>query len=563
MALIPDLNPNLSGRYDPATPSMGAAMAVGNAMQKAGNDVTRAAETVGDIGLKFQDAQDQGVKSNARLAMQQAFAEHQEFRMQNPDESAWEADMGERVGKAREKVFQERMSPFMKAELDATFQGWAQTSQNDVMLDKTRQTVARARQALTNEVRELQDAGLHDQAEQRLREAGKKLLLPEEEKSDIQANRKHAKNHQTKAAFDAEQARINANPIEVWKDYESPEPPEGADKELYAKHRDRARVARAQEQAGILNNISDAIAAKKIVKRDQLKEWEDELGADLIQKIGDDMEKSTNKALQDSWKSKPYQERMIGMVSTGLDNLDTDDVSRQYDLQSYLERIEEGPIKSSLSAQMKAKLTGKTDPPTALKLNLGILKETAKGGLFGAALIDKPQTVDDAIGDDFFQDGAKLQALGASPDQADEIMNPELSKDKRKAAFLRLYPKFSGNKTADEYTQRTAQAIIERKDIIPKTPEESQKAQAGRMNAIAAYGRVLDHMEKWAAAHPKDAEDDAKVKAEMARAVGPTRWQSAMDSGIDESGFDPAFGVLPTREEMAAPSTFTIDLPEP
>jgi hypothetical protein len=185
MPLIPDIQP-LDGAYRPSVASPQAAGAPGQAAANLGRDVQQSAGVLVEIHGKYQAARDNGAKNAARLMIQQAQAEHAQFRLQNPDESTWGADIEGRLGKARESIFQQDMSPFMRTEMEATFAGWQQEASSATMLDATKQGVTRARQRSTNAVRAYKDAGDFESARRVVAESrDANVWLPEEAEADL------------------------------------------------------------------------------------------------------------------------------------------------------------------------------------------------------------------------------------------------------------------------------------------------------------------------------------------------------------------------------------------
>lgn len=185
MPLIPEIS-MLGGNHRPSVPGVAMAGTPGKAAANLGQDVQQAAGVFAAVHQKYQRARDNGAKNSARLMIQQAQAEHSQFRMQNPDESGWQADIDGRMGKARESIFAQEMSPFMREELDATFKGWELDARNTTMLDATKQGVARARQKSTNAVRAYKDAGDFQSARRVVEESRDEgVWLPEEAEEDL------------------------------------------------------------------------------------------------------------------------------------------------------------------------------------------------------------------------------------------------------------------------------------------------------------------------------------------------------------------------------------------
>jgi hypothetical protein len=183
--MIPEIS-MLGGTHRPSVAGVAMAGAPGKAAANLGEDIGRSTSTLVDIHQRYQRARDNGAKNSARLMIQQAQAEHAQFRMQNPDESLWQADIDARMGKARETIFGQEMSPFMREEMDATFAGWQQDARNATMLDATKQGVARARQKSTNAARAYKAAGDFESARRVVAESRDSgVWLPEEAEADL------------------------------------------------------------------------------------------------------------------------------------------------------------------------------------------------------------------------------------------------------------------------------------------------------------------------------------------------------------------------------------------
>lgn len=215
MPIIPELSA-LQGRHQPAVASIDAAGAPGRAAANLGKDIGQSASVIADIHGRYQRARDNGVKNSARLSIQQAQAEHAQFRMENPDESLWQKDIEERMGRARESIFQQEMSPFMRTELEATFEGWKQEAGNQTMLDATKQGVARARQRSTNAVRAYKDAGDFESARRVVREsADAGVWLPEEAEADLLDIDDEERNFSKKKTAEGYQLAADTDPVTV------------------------------------------------------------------------------------------------------------------------------------------------------------------------------------------------------------------------------------------------------------------------------------------------------------------------------------------------------------
>lgn len=554
MPLIPDLNPNVPGRALPVAPDVGTAMAPGRALQRVGSGISAVGETVGAFQLQMQKARDQGVKNKARLWMQEAYAQHEKFRLENPDETTWQGNLDGLMGGVRQRLDGEQLSPFAKEELDAEFAGWESNARSGLMVDATRHRVARDR---TNETRldELyRQSGDHASRRKLVDESP---LWSESEKEVKRREIDFDEQEKSKAdRFNSEKSKIAEDP-----DYTGFENhPDPEERQKLKSYRMQVKGMRDKE---IVDSIRDGMASDQVTRIEQISgpngDGKGGLGEDLTPRVRKILENELRNQSDDKFQQlradPKYQAQVIGQVTAAMATLNPNNHEGAIELESLIRQLPEGPNRSHLTSQLTKKLKGEPDDMTVLNMNLMMAEDFYKSGGFGAVEAEKPQTVADVISDDFLRNPANMIGLGYSEDQAKEIANAD-SNEKRLAKFRDLFPERTGKTTADGYVQRAAQAIIERKDSVPPDPAEGGKLLASRHKARMALGSLKKHMIEWGEAHPNDVNDDAKVRAEMTRFLGPVRYESVM-----ESAFDASLGVLPSREDMENPEE--LDLPEP
>lgn len=533
MPLIPDLNPNVPGRALPVAPDLGAAMAPGRALERVGSGISAVGETVGAFQLQMQKARDEGVKSRAALAVQQELAEHEKYRMENPDETTWQADIDARLDRVRQTFQGERLSPFGRAELDAQFDGWGQDYRNRTMLDATKQSVARSRQALTNEVRARQDAGDFEGAEKRLREASGSVLLPEEAESDIQSNAKLRKDYEAEQRFSADIAAIDEDPFPLRGKYEG-EKPDGENEEEWLRKKQQFRISIARHQQRIVDQINDGLASGKITRPDQLEEWKDELGDAAVLRLQNSVKDMVNEGRKAMVGTPAYQARIIGAVSASIAELDPKDITRRVEIEARLRDISPGPSKDLLTADLKRKLGDEPEDYSAMSRARKLIKVAFDHGIFGEVAATESQTTADVLKDDFLMDGAKLQALGITKEWADKVQDPEAKDTDRVAIFteaMRNRPK-DAKITADDYTMRAAEAIVSRKKAVPKTTEERNAEMRNVWDALSRRGALERELAEWAKAHP-----DGDVEAELMRRLGDADSARLIDAAEADGGW--------------------------
>jgi hypothetical protein len=543
MPIIPDYKP-VQGDYQPQAPSLGAAMAAGKAVQSVGTSISQVADDLGDYSAQLSRARDAGVKANASLLMQKAFAEHEEFRVQNPDETTWEADIKQRVGTVREKLAAKPMSPFMRAELDATLSGWESNSIHGTKLDGLKQTRARARQHITNAAEAYKVAGDFESARKTLESGRGNAYLPEETDADMLRLDAEEKDFQKEQAHKAALAEIDSDPFSAREKYSSPTPPEGEDATEYQKKRQYHAQRLASEQGNIVDSIRDGIAAGKILRPDQLDEYTDELGASTVATLKNGMEKSADDGRRKMVAMPAYQARMIGAVSSAIDELDPNDIESRVRIEQRLDDIQAGPTKTQLADAISRKLKGEQEDPGPMRRVRTMLNEATRRGYFGPVTPAPVQTTADVVADDFLQDGAKLQGLGFSKDAADSIMDPKLSNEKRLSMFRQLYPSRDAKKaTADDYTQRAAAALVNRESTVPKTTGQGAAEFRDAWKALQKKGEIERGLIEWQKDHP-----DGDVEAELMRRLGDVESSKFLDSVDAGQWFGDEFDTPPTGD---------------
>lgn len=525
MPFIPDYKP-VQGVKNDAAPSLGAAMAPGKAIQSIGNAISDVGDDLSDYHGQLTRARDAGVRSAATLQMQQAFQEHEEYRARNPDESTWEADIQQRVSKARDSIFQQPMSALMKTELEAQMQTWEQDRVHNTRMDSLKQARARSRQHITNAAEAYIQAGDFESARKTIESGRGTVYLPEETDADLNKLARDEQDFKKKQAYQNDIAAIEQDPFSARAIYESPTPPDGADPIEYARKRDHFRSTLAREQNSIIDSIRDGIASGKILTADQLDEYEDELGAAAVSTLKAGMARSFDETRKAQIAAPDAQAQIIGRVSSAIDALDPKDIDSRVRIEQDLSDIAPGPTKNQLSAELSRKIGGEPPQPGPMRNVRAMLNDAYKAGYFGPVETPPEQTTADVVADDFLQDAAKLQALGFSQDQIDAIQNPEISREKQLFQFRQLYPSRDAAKTtADDYTQRAARALIERRQTVPRTEEEKARSMRDSIKALQRKGEIEKGLLEWQQDHP-----DGDLERELFRRLGDAESSSFLDS---------------------------------
>lgn len=109
MELVP-IPAVLSAPYAGVQLSEEAARAPGRGLQSAGRSIMEVGGQMEELGQRMQQAKDNVDLLKAKMAMDAAVAEEDEWRLVNPDESLWEARSKETVAKAKKAVADLKLS---------------------------------------------------------------------------------------------------------------------------------------------------------------------------------------------------------------------------------------------------------------------------------------------------------------------------------------------------------------------------------------------------------------------------------------------------------------------
>lgn len=239
-----------------------------------------------------------------------------------------------------------------------------------------------------------------------------------------------------------------------------------------------------------------------------------------------------------------YQARMIGAVSSAIDELDPNDIDGRVKIEQRLDDIQAGPTKTHLSDALSRKLKGEPEDSGPMRRVRTMLNEATRRGYFGPVTPAPVQTTADVVADDFLQDGAKLQGLGFSQDAADSIMDPKLSTEKRLSMFRQLYPSRDAKKaTADEYTQRAADALVKRENTVPKTAGQGAAEFRDAWKALQKKGEIERGLIEWQKDHP-----DGDVEGELMRRLGDVESSKFLESVDGGQWFGDEFDTAPTGD---------------
>lgn len=545
MPIIPDLQ-SPQGRFDPATPDIRTAMAPGMAMARVGAGIGDVGEAMGNIGEKLGEARDNGVKNLARMEMQQAYADHQQFRLENPDETTWGPDVEKRSADAWARIQKNPMSRYMREELQTTFQGWSAGFASGVKYDATKQTQAVARQRYSNASKAYRQTGNFNDALVLADEAvAANVLSPVEAEADKVSIAGEIPDWELKQSIEAEKQKIAADPI-TWKTSGQ----KHSDPVVQQQLTSYANQVIAQDQREIVESVREGMASGDVNTPAQIDELAAH-GSYFTREIlkGELLDRNDTKVK--AMRAMPeYQNKVVGVVAERLAKLDPEDSDQSLQVDSLIGQLPPGAVKNHYAQELARILKGEPEEESALAFNLKMADDVFKSGWFGRSV--QKQSLEASIADGFLTDSwpkGKLQSLGLTPTEANTVASAKGTAKKpsaaanetaRKEAFQKLWKPDKAPPGVDPFILATAKAIRDGKsgDVKYQSPADYWRERE-------TYGRVKQHIIRWSKIHPKSSAEE--IRREMINFASPGKQDDFMNAVFSGAGFDdePTPAVLP------------------
>lgn len=566
MPLIPDLQFQ-AGRYEPATPSVASAMAPGLAMARVGASLQGAGEAVGEI----QAIHDEGVKAQARIEMQTAYNEHAQFRAENADETSWGEHAAKTTESAWKRIEKLRMSPAMQAEVKSSFDGWGQNFQAGVKLDATKQTVAAARQRVSNAYEAALQAGRFNDARTSVQSS--KAFSPVEKEKILLGINDREKDYQRSEGV-RQAINLGAADPDWFNKHPAGQDIAGHDSVASQQIRRGIMSLRAGEADEFASKIEDMIAVG--VTDEQITQ----LGKDQRPSVVAVLVKSNQRRHQENFEAERrtpgFQAALVGAVRNKMlryepTNEETFDSDRA-EISGMIRQLpEENPIRGELASNLAALKSGKQEEVrTAAQAAQKALDEHVKTTVLDKLWDgDSGMPTQKAINDRFLQSADKLVALGYSPAQVAPIVAAKT--DPERVNLFKDSWEQRSNKNAHPggLVEATALAIVNGKAQIRfSTSEDTARAGAARTAAETRWGSQKIELAQWLKVYPKATAPEIETKLLKLTGTGihvataPLRSTprpgspassdlSILSPTIDQTPTGSAFGVTTRTRETA------------
>lgn len=559
---MPPIIPELSaapGQWNPASPDPGAAAAPGMAMASVGRALLGVADDVTALGVRMRRAKDLGVKNKARMLMQQALDEHNLFRQTSVDESTWEPDLQARLGRVRETIGKDDVSPFMREELDTTLSGFETSATLGVKTDAARYGVTRARQRYANAKESAIMHGRHDEAREAANEARGVLFTPEEADSELLDIEADEKKFQEREAERRELDAIDADPRGYLNHLEKSGPPAPASDFVLARHNrllERARASVRVEDRNLIEAVRDGMYANppKITRAEDI----DELGAGaspaLLAELKSELAGQQNSQYKARMATPEGQANLAAIVSQMLDGFNPDDPVQHARLGAVLAQMNPGPVKNYYSGEFAKKIDPQPESEESdwvTRYGLDGIAALEKAGHFGVIPTAKKHPTRDVLAagavnserflSKFFEKD-QVKGILKAGDSKGKVTRSTQLRAMREAYDLR---KAAPDESATPYERAAFDALMTSAESFSVTdPDLDRAAMEWTWRVNAASGRARAEFIRWRKAHP-DA-SDIEAKAEVLRIAG---------EGSEEA-WDDSVGMMPDDDEYS-------DLPPP
>lgn len=516
MPIIPDYQMPEAGNYQPSVGSTSTASAPARAAQSIAKGIEDAGQVFAGVAVKVAEAKDRGNKANAEMRLLRARDEHEQWRLQNPDENGWEADWQSRLGEAKGDIDQLEVSPLLRTELDLAVQGFEQREGAKVMGAKLTQTTQRARQASAN----LYERHVKDKnGGEARRVIAESALLPEEKEARILDLEDEEKRWQAQDRYDSELTGVMADPV-AWMAKNPPNKvPEGMDPSAYGNLQGEARQQLRMFTADTSAAILDGLAAGKITKPEEIEAMGQGLRPSVIAGLKAQLEEMGRDGYRAKIASPEYEKQVTGEVLEMLGNYKAEGDDFDEALVAMDAKVRTLPEGSAAKAELKRRVEqvryGQLQEiESAEDLPRRALGELYKAGAFGTA--KKQLSVDEVMAAGLLKDTVKLQGRGFTADEAKEIAGI-------KDGWLQMlrYKELSKKRVGRDYSDpfnKTAFDLLE----SPRDAFMEYEDEAAKRAAREAFGDAKIKLEEWIKFHPDAARDEQKSRDKVRELIAPT-----------------------------------------
>lgn len=486
----------------PANP--GPAMAAGKALEQVGG----ALESVGEAGMdlmgKVRRIEEQG-KINA--FMTQADEEAGRFAIglaQRSDTDAWPQEWKDKTAALRDQAGKLGLSPEGAAHLDNEFSSWSSTRAIHFETQAATKKLGIARAQTTQALQYYAGRGDKEGFDRTLATAT--FLDPaEREKAQMHFNETAAANDLQRMVETNPQSVLDAETDSLLKRLP------GASLELIDQAKRSAKSAVRERSLDLVDAASDDIYSGKVTSERQIDEDPRYAGLrpTVREKLKDGLRSYQIQQAEGLRNTPEAQAEVVGRVSSLLGEwepkAETDADLKYAEIQGLIGRLPDGAMKAELSRQAKAIRAGTwAEATTHAEAAQKALDEAHKAGRFGKVPEVTKIPLKKMIDDGFLKDSIKLQRLGFSKSQADQITTLHADPAAAQKKFTELWKdREKGSVNASPAEIAIADAIRLGHAETPFTDAESEDAAiSARLEAERRYGAAKQRLAEWIRLNP-------------------------------------------------------------
>lgn len=505
MPYIPDLKP-AEGQFNPAAPSLRAAMAPGQGLQDLGQGISYAGAEIGEAQLRHRAATDEATLNEASLEMQKTLGDFEEYKQANPDESTWEPYLKTRTAAVREKFTGRKVSPQGRQRLDHSFATWDESLATDTRLAGQRQKSRRERQVTSDLAEEHIRAGNFDAARQTYTSADGIIFQQEETKARLSDIADQEASWKNTKAIEGMWAVIDEDPAKYLRENDPDKRPPGMESSVYHGNLAHARARFAERQQQAIHIIREGMTSRegKPPRVNSEKDIDDLApdSPDIVKNVLKEELRLVQDAREKARRATPEYEREVIAGVTGkllAYRPDTDVYDEAYvDMDSQIRTLPPGTAQDELKYQLRIRREGLPESDPGRRAMEAHYKNGGFGQIRDTTIMPTTQALD--VG--FLNDSAKLKMIGYSADQIELIRGGEDNTARMRVFREQWTHRGKAAEDVPRVVWRTAEAIRTGADSVTVDPEEEKEITSARIQRELRYGQALVDYAQWKANNP-------------------------------------------------------------
>jgi hypothetical protein len=393
-----------------------AAMAEGEAMARVGKSVQQVADVGFKVGEQLRRIDDAGKLASLFTNIEKEASDFSLGLMARDDTDKWKQEYAEKASSWKQTGAEANLSPEGRAIFEQRFLNWDTDQSIRLATVQANKTMEIGRSRISNGMAFYEGQGNYDASRALLTDARAVGLVngAEHEKGVMELSNREAEYHlreEIQADPNGFLARAEANTL--------------LPGETLDMHERGVKLAKAQVRDNLLGTqgrILNGIADGTLDTPEKIAAQGGDLGAADVAELQHKLSLRGDAVEKQRLARPEVQAGLIGEISATLRTLAPDDTDGQVALQRQIADLPTGEIKNKLSGEFGALIKGETvEAKSYADFVMGQLDAAYDAGRFGKP--GKPDNIAtaDLVKDGFLKDTGKIQRLGFSESQAEDI----------------------------------------------------------------------------------------------------------------------------------------------